>query len=51
MKQCQVLCEIDSFIHLQLIDEDQLCGQFMRDNAVAHTLNKSFDALEEVIDK
>jgi hypothetical protein len=51
MKQCQVFCEIDSFNHLQLIGKDQLYGQFVRDNAVAHALNNFFNALDEVIGK
>jgi hypothetical protein len=51
MKQCQVLYEIDSIIHLQLIDEAQLYGQFVQDSVIAHTANNSFDALDEVIGK
>jgi hypothetical protein len=51
MQQCQVSYEIDSVLHLQLIDEEQLYGQFMQDNTVAHTANNSFDVLGEVIGK
>jgi hypothetical protein len=49
MKQCQELRKIDSIIYLQQTDEDQLYVQFVRDNAIVHTANNSFDALDEVI--
>jgi hypothetical protein len=51
MKQCQVSYEIDSVIRLLLNDKEQLYGQFLQDNAVAHTANNSINVLGEVIGK